>query len=309
MGEYLINIKAVQITEYARRKGFTVVRKGRYCSLLEHDSVRIDTAQNCFWRNSVFTGSGSSGAGSVIDFAMEFCSYPTAAAAISAIAADYGITKSAPYVSKSPSKTDLAPAAAAGIEKRSNGPLALPPKGADSKAAFHYLCRVRGIDLTVVRYFHSRGLFYEDDKSNVVFVSNGFACVRSTTGSYMADVPGNDYNECFFVRCKAASKALVLTESVIDAMSLMTHYLRQGMLYTGYCYLALCGTAKLKSLYKHVEREAFDSVTLALDNDASGRRAAAAAVQGLADMGFNGSVTTIFPPVGKDWNDYINTGV
>lgn len=42
----------IPIADIAREMGFSVVKKGRYLSLKEHDSVIIDTERNCFWRNS-----------------------------------------------------------------------------------------------------------------------------------------------------------------------------------------------------------------------------------------------------------------
>lgn len=69
---FLDNIKAVPITDYATRSGFTLVRKGKYFSLKEHDSVIIDVEKNCFWRNSRFSKGYKGGAGSIIDFAIEF---------------------------------------------------------------------------------------------------------------------------------------------------------------------------------------------------------------------------------------------
>ena len=63
----------IPIADIAREMGFSVVKKGRYLSLKEHDSVIIDTERNCFWRNSR-SGRGSSigRGGSVIDFVVEF---------------------------------------------------------------------------------------------------------------------------------------------------------------------------------------------------------------------------------------------
>ena len=54
-GQELYNYikEQVRIGDYAaQRLGYTVVRKGRYFSLKEHDSVMIDPVKNCFWRNS-----------------------------------------------------------------------------------------------------------------------------------------------------------------------------------------------------------------------------------------------------------------
>ena len=63
----------VKIVDYASRMGFTVIRKGRYFSLKEHDSVIIDPEKNCFWRNSKLGNGNSIGkGGSIIDFLLEF---------------------------------------------------------------------------------------------------------------------------------------------------------------------------------------------------------------------------------------------
>lgn len=60
----LEKLKDISIVDYARQIGFTPIKVGRYYSLKEHDSVRIDTSRNVFFRNS--TGEK----GSIIDFVM-----------------------------------------------------------------------------------------------------------------------------------------------------------------------------------------------------------------------------------------------
>lgn len=63
----------IKITDYAAYLGFTVIKKGRYFSLKEHDSVIIDTRKNCYWQNSVpGTGNSIGDGGSVIDFAVKY---------------------------------------------------------------------------------------------------------------------------------------------------------------------------------------------------------------------------------------------
>ena len=56
----------IKIVDYARKIGFTPKKVGRYYTLKEHDSVRIDPVKNIFWQNS--TGKS----GSVIDFSIAF---------------------------------------------------------------------------------------------------------------------------------------------------------------------------------------------------------------------------------------------
>ena len=57
----------IKIQDYAASIGYTPVKKGKYISLKEIDSIRIDPKKNCFYRNS---GIGGTTKGSVIDFAM-----------------------------------------------------------------------------------------------------------------------------------------------------------------------------------------------------------------------------------------------
>jgi len=239
IGKFIEDIKAVPITKLAEDYGKTLVQKGRrYISLKEHDSVMIDTDKNCFWRNSKFSNKGSGGVGSCIDFAIEFGGYSNAKDAINGIAEAYGIVrdksgvgKSSNNVIKSISKTiDAKMEFIINPIEEKTKTLLLPPKGKDSKAVFHYLIKDRNINLDVVRYMHSRRMLYEDDKKNCVFVSDKFACIRGTsvTNRFVSDVPGSDYNESFYIRCNTGAKSLVVSESVIDAMSIMSQFSNVG---------------------------------------------------------------------------------
>lgn len=63
----------LSIIEYASRSGFTLVRKGKYYSLKEHDSVMIDPVKNVYWQNSKMGyGKCIGKEGSIIDFAVNF---------------------------------------------------------------------------------------------------------------------------------------------------------------------------------------------------------------------------------------------
>ncbi|BAL01869.1 hypothetical protein OBV_p-00140 (plasmid) [Oscillibacter valericigenes Sjm18-20] len=301
---FLDNIKAIPITDYASRCGYTLVREGtRYYSLREHDSVMIDIQKNCFWRNSVFQRGQHGSAGSIIDFVMEFSGCDRNKA-LRELALMYGIEgeKAARVEYKTPV------AKKAEMPKREAGDLDLPPRANNDRAAFHYLYRVRMLDLSVIRYFHAKGMFYQDkEHTNCVFLANKFACVRSTGGERFAiDVPGCDYNECFFFRPTVAAKTLIVAESVIDIMSIMTQFVREKKRYTDYCYLALAGTNKLFSLFYHLQNEkGIDAVLLAFDNDNAGRTATEAAKEELIEKGYNGRFSCFNAPSGKDWNDYI----
>lgn len=301
---FLDNIKAVPIIDYAQRCGFTLVRKGtRYVSLKEHDSVMIDVEKNCFWRNSVFQTGARGGTGSIIDFAMEFKGYELKEA-IREIAVMYNIEGD-----KTPQKKQYQAAPAPIVPlKRIVEDLELPPKADNSKAICHYLMKERCIDISVVRYFIAKKMLYQDAVyNNCVFVSHKFGCVRSTGGKrFTRDLNGCDYNECFFFSPSHGAKTLVVAESVIDIMSIMTQFVKENKRYTEYCYLALAGTPKLPSLFYHLEKEqGINHVMLAFDNDSAGRAATKAAIDGLQNMNFLGTFEDFSAPTGNDWNDYI----
>lgn len=298
--DFIQAIKEIPITNYAQRCGFTLVRKGqRYVSLKEHDSVMIDTYKNCFWRNSVFKRGMHGGAGSIIDFAIEFMRYDRKQA-IRELAIMYDVSGDQEPKYNPIHKTDELP-------KRKAGDLELPPKADNTKAVSRYLLKERKIDISVIRYFQAKQMLYQDTRYNCVFVSHRFACIRSTGEKRFAiDVKGCDYDECFFFRPSNSCDTIIVAESVIDVMSIMTHFKRQGMRYTDYCYLALSGTNKLPSLFYHLRKDlGLKNILLALDNDEAGQTAQRAAEDELVKLGYNGHFAAFNSPSGKDWNDYI----
>lgn len=301
---FIDNIKSIPITDYAERCGYTLVKKGsRYVSLKEHDSVMIDTQKNAFWRNSVFQKGQRGGAGSVIDFAMQFRGLDQNAA-LRELALMYGIEgeKAATVMYKKPTYAPTSEKS-----KREVGDLNVPKKSENNNAVFRYLYHERKIDPSVIRYFLAKDMLYQDHHMNCVFASHRFACIRSTGGQrFVCDVEGCDYNECFFFRPSNVADTLIVAESVIDIMSIMTELVRKKERYTNYCYLALAGTNKLVSLFYHLAKDKrIDKVMLAFDNDAAGKKATETAKERLIDLGMNGRFKVFSAPIGKDWNEYI----
>lgn len=302
-------IKAIPITDYAVSYcGYTLVRKGiRYVSLEEHDSVMIDVQKNCYWRNSVFQKGAKNRAGasgSIIDFAIEFGNASDPKSAMRELAVLYNISSE-----KMPMQSicdEVISEYKHGLKERPK--LTLPPKAADTKIVYRYLVGERKIDPSVVRYFLAKKMLYQDAvHHNCVFVSKGFACVRSTNQKrFVLDLEGCDYDECFYFRPNSEATILVVAESVIDIMSIMTQFVREHKRYTNYAYLALSGTNKLSSLFYHLEKESdIRHVMLAFDNDDAGMRAQKAALEGLKAKSYAGTVELFPAPSEKDWNDYI----
>lgn len=304
---FLENIKAIPITDYASKSGYTLVRKGRYYSLKEHDSVIIDVNRNCFWRNSKFVQGIKGSAGSIIDFVMEFGYASDHKEAIKELASLYGIESD-----KELSMTFAQPP----VEKRAKketvkGSIELPEQDKNNSKVFAYLLKERCLEQSVIRYFLAKKMLYQDKHQNCVFhTGTTFACLRGTDPArkFILDMEGCDYDECFYFRGSNDAKVLVVAESVIDIMSVMSHFCKEKMRYTNFCYLALSGTGKLASVFYHAEQEAkngrpFDKVLIATDTDEAGEKASVLIKEGLKER--NIAYERFAPPKGKDWNEYM----
>lgn len=311
---FLDTVKAIPVTDLAERLGYSLVKKGRYYSLREHDSVMIDVQKNCFWRNSRFIKGFKGGAGSIIDFMMEFGEEPDYKAAMRRIALIYGIDgEKSPTIhyqqkavqeitSKAEKKNKIL--TCKGVE--------LPEKAKNTNQVFRYLLW-RGISSKVIKYFLARKLLYEDVYSSCVFVSphEDFACVRGTGKKrFLMDCKGSDYDRCFFFKGKANARTIIVAESVIDIMSIMTYLEIKGKWHGNYAYLALAGTGKINAIFTHLKQEPqINHIVLCLDQDEAGCAADERVLERLKKIEFPGRCDIKKPPVKscKDWNDYIMT--
>lgn len=289
----------VDIRDYAAYLGFTVIRCGRYYTLKEHDSVRIDPALNCFWQNSrPGHGKAIGEGGSVIDFVMAFTGTDVNGA----------LTKLEKYLAGEqllPGQTSITKKnILEGLPGRKINGLCLPAKGADMKRVFAYLVKTRKIDASIVQEFAKKRQLYQDERGNCVFVSyeNGkpvFACLRGTNTwrSFYGDVTGCDYSKGFFVDYGADK--LYITEAVIDTMSVMTLHKED---YQKWNHLALCGGGKYDAMNAHLN--GIHEVWIGTDRDETGREAAKRMEDFLKKNRKEIRVVQDFPSK-KDWNEVL----
>lgn len=284
----LEGIKKISITEYARQMGFTPVKIGSYYTLKEHDSVRIDPRKNIFFRNS--TGDR----GTVIDFVMAFKGV-SCGEAIKLLCDEIELPK---------------------VYKEQNGvpqkkkELILPAKARNMKNVFAYLVKTRCINQKIVQEMVDRDMLYQDERNNCVFLSrneNGksvFATVRGTNTDkkWVGDVSGCDYSHSFFIgNC---SRNLIVTESVIDAMSMMDIKEQKGENHQEYNYLSVSGLGKSReALGYHLGKTLYDIVFLAFDNDDKGREIAKEMKKHIESINQDISVSMLIPEAAKDWNE------
>lgn len=304
---FLDSVKAIPITDLAEKMGFRLVKKGKYYSLEEHDSVMIDTEKNCFWRNSCFSKGFKGGAGSSIDFYMEFTGETDCKETMKRLAAMYGIGNEnyAPmtHQKKIPDLKNEK------LEVKKT--LVMPAKDKDNNAVLKYLIG-RGISETIIKYFIELKMLYQDKRRNCVFVSalNDFACIRSTgQKKFLTDCQGCNYEHGFFFKASDDAKHLIVAESVINIMSIMTMFEMERKNYKKYAYLATSGTNKIQSLNNHLkEQQQIECVWLCNDRDEAGEKADKKAIEGMKKIGFKGKWHIKKSPSGfNDWNDYIKS--
>lgn len=284
----LEEIKKISITEYARQMGFTPVKIGSYYTLKEHDSVRIDPRKNIFFRNS--TGDR----GTVIDFVMAFKGV-SCGEAIKLLCGEIELPKVYKEQNSVPQKKKE---------------LILPAKARNMKNVFAYLVKTRCINQKIVQEMVDRDMLYQDERNNCVFVSrneNGksvFATVRGTNTDkkWVGDVSGCDYSHSFFI--DNCSRNLIVTESVIDAMSMMDIKEQKGENHQEYNYLSVSGLGKSReALGYHLGKTLYDIVFLAFDNDDKGREIAKEMKKHIESINQDISVSMLIPEAAKDWNE------
>lgn len=284
----LEEIKKISITEYARQMGFTPVKIGSYYTLKEHDSVRIDPRKNIFFRNS--TGDR----GTVIDFVMAFKGV-SCGEAIKLLCDEIELPKVYKEQNSVPQKKKE---------------LILPAKARNMKNVFAYLVKTRCINQKIVQEMVDRDMLYQDERNNCVFVSrneNGksvFATVRGTNTDkkWVGDVSGCDYSHSFFI--DNCSRNLIVTESVIDAMSMMDIKEQKGENHQEYNYLSVSGLGKSReALGYHLGKTLYDIVFLAFDNDDKGRKIAKEMKKHIESINQDISVSMLIPEAAKDWNE------
>ena len=178
------------------------------------------------------------------------------------------------------------------------------------KNVYAYLVSTRGIDKAIVSDFIKHKMLYQDIHKNCVFVSYKnrepmFAAVRGTNTKkrFLGDVEGSNYDYLFFIDNNG--KNLVIAESVIDAMSIMSIYKSNGDNYKKNDYIALAGTQKHEGVFNHLAKKKYESILICLDNDEAGKKAAVMLEEKIKEVYPMQNIRKILPMNGKDFNEYL----
>lgn len=300
--------RKVRIQDYAAMHGYTASRIGKYYTLKEHNSVRIDPDKNCFWRNSgidpvTHQTVAENASGSVIDFALMFVHNGDLHGALSELQEMIdlnGYSQAELHRSRQVRNPEIPKKS---LEEN------LPKRATNMRRAFAYLTKSRYIDPDVVQDFVDRKMLYQDIKGNCVFVAYGkdgnpnFATFRGTLTEkrFLGDVPGNDYTRGFYI--DNGSDKVIVTESVIDAMSVMTILKGQGVDYHDYDYSIEAGTGKSATLMVHLQEKPIKEVFLSMDHDVAGVSAMSGLKRAIEEQEGETKVTYHVPEMDRnDWN-------
>lgn len=177
------------------------------------------------------------------------------------------------------------------------------------RRVFAYLCQTRGIAPEVVSAFARKGLLYESaDHHNAVFVGRDeqgkprhFHARGTLTGSHFRQtLPGSE--KVYSFHWLGVSGKLYAFEAPVDMLSYISLH-PEG--WQNHTYVALCGvsTAPIHRLLE--TQPQLEEVTLCLDNDEAGHKAARRIAAELLNE-WNVTVSAEFPSQ-KDWNDELLT--
>ena len=266
---------AVDLEEFLRAQGETLVRSGKEYRWKAHDSLTV--CGNKWFRHSQSKG------GFPVDFVMEFYgkSFPEA---VQMLTGEPGEVQP---------ETDPAPSPA----------FRLPLRNVTNANILNYLTQERKLSPSLVNFFIAAGDIYEDAAHhNVVFVGRDadghprYASSRGIHEKFRQDATGAE--KAFGFAHRGTDKQLLVFEAPIDLLSFIELFPKNWQQHN---YLSLGGVSG-KALQQFLsERPDVERVFLCLDADKAGEDACKRLAGLLPDTV---SVTRIQPCM-KDWNDVL----
>jgi len=266
---------AVNLEDFLRAQGETLVRSGKEYRWKAHDSLTV--CGNKWFRHSQSKG------GYPVDFVMEFYgkSFPEA---VQLLTGEPG---------EAQPEADPAPSPA----------FRLPLRNVTNANILNYLTQERKLSPSLVNFFIAAGDIYEDSSHhNVVFVGRDadghprYASNRGINEKFRQDAAGAE--KAFGFAHRGTDKQLLVFEAPIDLLSFIELFPKNWQQHN---YLSLGGVSG-KALRQFLsERPDVERVFLCLDADKAGEDACKRLAALLPDTV---SVTRIQPCM-KDWNDVL----
>ena len=216
--------------------------------------------------------------------------------------------------------TTVLPPSSVPQTKKKYSKLYLPPCDFECKTVKPYLLS-RGLDEGIIDFFIARKMIAEDKENGyALFIGhdeNGksrHCSVRATDGtSLKKDAAGSDKRYPFRL-VNNGKKTLRVFESAVDLMSYLTIKKMRGESISESNYLSLSGvylprenvseTKLPMAIEYYLEHNKTENIILYLDNDFAGHRMSKAIY---VLLGEHYKVVYRPPPVGKDYNEYLQT--
>ena len=267
---------------------------GDHCCTREHDSLKISNGK-WYWFSRGFGGYNA------LDYLVKVKEVPFMEAA----------ERVTGQVAYQPQQSHL--------PKPEKPKVLLLPHANPSTSRVHTYLRSRGIDPDLIDFCIQTGRLYESTPHhNAVFVGLDkynkprYANLRGVGTDFVGDASGSDKRFSFSIPAPG-SDTVHLFESAIDLLSYATLVKMNSGNWNREHLVSLAGVYKPKeelqessmplALKRYLsENPNIRFITLRLDNDATGGRAAKALVSMLSDR-YEVSVQP--PPYGKDYNDYL----
>ena len=294
--EQIADARSVSLLEYMRKHEPHILKQeaaGRYVHV-NHDSFVIDNGKGQWFWNS-----RTAGGNDTVDYLMKIEGMDFRSAVFSLTGGEY----IPPSNKSSPQKPTNRP------KSEDAKPFRLPKAGRSNTRVINYLQK-RGIDKNTIYRCINRGLLYESDKGNCVFVGRDennkpkYAAERSTQGDSKKDVAGSDKQYSFCLPPDKHNTFLAVFESPIDALSHKDLINAAGTEWEGY-RLSLGGVSS-KALDKFLEQNPeISHIWLCLDKDTAGHEASKRIISEiLQDSRYaDKKITVSVPPIGKDWGN------
>jgi len=276
---------------FEQRNGFTFIYRSGTYRCRQHPSLAIDSdRRSWFWHSKGIGGFGA------LDYLVKIENVPFRQAVEVLTGTTLKIVQSQQEQQE--------------IEK--NKILALPQKTNISINLYSYLCLKREIDSSIVDMLMQKEMLYEDNRSNVVFVSFDehdkprFASLRGTqkNSHFRGDCSGSDKRYGFTIAAEnVIFKRVYIFESPIDAMS---HATLESLL-TGNpnewkkdARLSLSGITDTAMKFFLNQQRTVKELIFCLDNDKAGRESSTCMAKKYSEKGYK---TRIKLPKEKDFND------
>lgn len=295
--------------EYARSQGYDLVRQGAYYTMKEHDSMVFTPQGTWFWNSRGVHGT-----------ALEFQMYyenKTLTDAVLTLAGERELTRPAERPQPAPTPPAAAPA------EPVKATFTLPKRAENFKALFHYLCVDRGLEGDVVKEMIRQNRLYQSTfkTTSGKFISNAVFVYKDPAGKavgafqrgmtaypgqepFKRDAFGSDKRWGWMLEGTGTPTQVAVFEGAIDAASdASLAAIKDGTAWRNIDRISLEGLS-FQPLQNYLSTHPnVRSVTLMLDGDEPGRRAAGEIGQKLRAQGY--TVEDRVPPFGKDWNEVL----